>query len=260
MEARLEPSQTAQQLVLPLGFLAMDSTSPTRDQKIGCQPPENNFDSGFSERSELGLRRWETRHMAPELATKTWVRHIPPPPQRVGVSATADDVILNEAKPRRNRPRTYVSPRRKNPRTPTIIHGVGRSGQRRIDNGTKRASLIRTTPTSTQQRREDDAELTTCLKYGAPSVTGAAAHRRRLDLQRRKEALGNGGHRAPGGGGLREELQGGPWGEARGVLPLPGFFHCFGPPGEEGQAGGGLFLEGGEDGSGTKELLWLGCP
>ncbi|RWW86801.1 hypothetical protein BHE74_00004408 [Ensete ventricosum] len=162
------------------------------------------------------------------------------------------------------KPPTYVSPRRKNPRKPTIIHAVGRSGQRRIDNGTKRASLIRTTPTSTQQRREDDAELTTCLKYGAPSVTGAAAHRRRLDLQRRKEALANGGHRAPGGGGLREELQGalgegGPWGEARGVLPLPGFFHCFGPPGEEGQAGGGLFLEGGEDGSGTKELLWLGC-
>ncbi|RWV95424.1 hypothetical protein GW17_00041952, partial [Ensete ventricosum] len=110
------------------------------------------------------LRRWETRHMAPEMATKTWVRHIPPPPQR-------------------------------NPRKPTIIHAVGRSGQRRIDNGTKRASLIRTTPTSTQQRREDDAELTTCLKYGAPSVTGAAAHRRRLDLQRRKEALANGGHR-----------------------------------------------------------------
>ncbi|RZR86926.1 hypothetical protein BHM03_00014218 [Ensete ventricosum] len=195
------------------------------------------------------LRRWETPHMAPELATKTWVRHIPPPPQRVFSTP---------------KPPTYVSPRRKNPRKPTIIHAVGRSGQRRIDNGTKRASLIRTTPTSTQQRREDDAELTTCLKYGAPSVTGAAAHRRRLDLQRRKEALGNGGHRAPGGGGLREELQGalgegGPWGEARGVLPLPGFFHCFGPPGEEGQAGGGLFLEGGEDGSGTKELLWLGC-
>lgn len=74
--------------------------------------------------------------------------------------------------------------------------------------------------------------------------------------------MGNGGHRAAGGGGLREEQQGAlgegrPWGEARGVLPLPGFFHCFGS-GEEGQ-GGGLCLEGGGEGSGTKELLWLGC-